>query len=127
MNMALLPSDPVSSPRLPMEVPGAEDASAPLPQTLSPTGVERRRSHREPQMTVATLQPVNGDASVDRQVHVCNLSLGGVGFRSAQRFLPGEMYRITVGTGPLFLNARLRVVSCRARVDGTFDVGAAFS
>lgn len=125
--MALSRPEPVVSPRLPVNLPGAEDVSAPVPQPTSPTGVERRRSHREPQMTVATLQPVNGDASVDRQVHVCNLSLGGVGFRSAQRFLPGETYRITVGTGPLFLNARLRIVSCRARADGTFDVGAAFS
>jgi len=124
--MALTRPDPVSSPRLPAEAPATADVPAHVTQPNSPTGVERRRSHREPQMTVATLQPVNGDASVDRQVHVCNLSLGGVGFRSAQRFLPGEMYRITVGTGPLFLNARLRIVSCRARPDGTFDVGAAF-
>jgi len=122
--MALSPPDPVSSPLLSTALPGIGEAA--LPQPMSPTGTERRRSHREPQMTVATLQPVNGDASVDRQVLVCNLSLGGVGFRSAQRFLPGEMYRITLGSGPLFLNARLRVVSCRARPDGTFDVGAAF-
>jgi hypothetical protein len=123
--MALSRSDPVSSPRLPADdLPAA--AEAPLPQPLSPTGIERRRSHREPQITVATLQPVNGDASVDRQVLVCNLSLGGVGFRSAIRFLAGEMYRITLGTGPLVLNARLRIVSCRVRADGTFDVGAAF-
>jgi hypothetical protein len=93
---------------------------------MLPAGVERRRSTREAQMTVATLQPASGDASVDRQVLVCNLSLGGVGFRAAHRFQSGEVYRITLGTGPLFLNARLRIVSCRARTDGTFDVGAAF-
>ena len=124
--MASSCSDPVSSPRLPADADAPLEGESPLPQPLSPTGVERRRSHREPQMTVATLQPVNGDASVDRQVLVCNLSLGGVGFRSAGRFLPGESYRITLGSGPLFLNARLRIVSCRARPDGTFDVGAAF-
>ena len=123
--MALLHSDPVSSPRLPADP--TTTGAAPASQPVLPAGIERRRSNREPQMTVATLQPVNGDASVDRQVLVCNLSLGGVGFRSAHRFLPQEMYRITVGTGPLFLNARLRIVTCRARPDGTFDVGAAFS
>jgi hypothetical protein len=92
----------------------------------APSGRERRRSNRESQLTVATLQPASGDASVDRPVMVCNLSLGGVGFRAPQRYQSGEIYRITLGAGPLFLNARLRIVSCRARVDGTFDVGAAF-
>lgn len=57
---------------------------------------------------------------------VCNLSLGGVGFRSPQRFAAGESYRITMGAGALFLNARLRIVSCRNRKDGTFDIGAEF-
>jgi hypothetical protein len=126
--MALSRPESVNSPRMP---PSGAESRATLEdatdfQPVLPTGTERRRSNREPQTTVATLQPVNGDASVDRQVLVFNLSLGGVGFRAAVRFLPGESYRITLGTGPLFLNARLRIVSCRARPDGTFDVGAAF-
>ena len=87
---------------------------------------ERRRSPREQHLTAATLQPANGDASVEHQVLVCNLSLGGVGFRSHERFRVGETYRITLGTGPLFLNARIRIVNLRQRRDGTTDVGAEF-
>ena len=100
---------------------------APAVQTQSlPAGVDRRHFAREDQQTVATLQPANGDASADRQVLVRNLSLGGVGFRAGCRFQAGETYRITLTSGALFLNARLRIVNCRARTDGTFDVGAAF-
>lgn len=101
----------------------ADDAGAVVP---ADSPMERRRSARHAELTIATLQPSSGDASCDRQVMVCNLSLGGVGFRSAQRFAPGESYRITLGSGPLFLNARLCIVSCRSRPDGMYDVGAEF-
>ena len=77
-------------------------------------GIDRRRSNRESQLTVATLQPASGDSSVERPVLVCNLSLGGVGFRASQRFQAGEIYRITLGAGPLFLNKGRRRLSSRS-------------
>jgi hypothetical protein len=89
-------------------------------------GPERRRSRRESHFVTATLQPASGDASVDRHVVVFDISLGGVGFRAPYTYRVGTVYRITLGTGPLFLNARLRVVSCRQRDDGMFDIGSAF-
>lgn len=89
-------------------------------------GPDRRRTPRERQAARATLQPASGDATVQEDVVVENLSLGGVGFRSPQRYRPGAVWRITFGTGPLFLNARIRMVSCRDRGDGTFEVGAEF-
>lgn len=87
---------------------------------------ERRRSERQEHLTAATLHPAAGDALVAHHTMVCNLSLGGVGFRSPQRFAPGEVWRITLGNGPLFLNARIRIITCRARPDGTYDLGAEF-
>ena len=100
----------------PAEAPARQDSPVP----------ERRRSARNPHITTATLQPASGDASVDRPVLVCDLSLGGVGLRATHAFKVGSVFRISLGTGPLFLNARIRIVSCRPRPDGMFDVGSAF-
>ena len=95
-------------------------------QSTSYGGPERRRSTREPHFVTVTLQPVSGDASVDSHVLACDLSLGGVGFRSGYALKVGSEYRMTLGNGPLFLNARVKIVSCRHRRDGMYDVGAAF-
>jgi hypothetical protein len=36
------------------------------------------------------------------------------------------MYQMRIGSGPLHLTSRLKVVSSREREDGTWDVGAKF-
>jgi hypothetical protein len=59
-------------------------------------------------------------------VQVQDLSLGGVGFRSSEKFDVGETYRITLGKGPLFLNARVRIVNCRQVAYRLYHVGAEF-
>ena len=76
---------------------------------------------------VASLQPASGDTQIDCQVLVCNLSLGGVGFCCKHKVRVGELYRITLGAGTFFLNARIRIMKVRSRADGQFDVGAAYS
>ena len=63
---------------------------------------------------------------VQEDVRVIDLSLGGVGFESPRLYKPGAVWRITFGTGPLFLNARIRIVSCRQDQTGKFHVGAEF-
>ena len=90
------------------------------------TGPDRRRTPRDPHYVNATLQPASGNAEVDESVLVCNLSLGGVGLICDHRYRTGAVWRITLGQGPLLLNAKVRVVSCRSRSDGRFDVGCAF-
>src|SRR5213596_1030592 len=89
-------------------------APAPLPEK-KPGRVERRRSPREKHIAPAVLQPPCGDASAEAAhgVTVQDLSLGGVGFRASEKFAPGETYRITLGKGPLLLNARVRIISRR--------------
>ena len=91
------------------------------------TGPDRRRNPREPHYVSATLQPASGNAEVDEAVLVCNLSLGGVGLICDHRYRVNSVWRITLGHGPLFLNAKVRVASCRSRPDGRYDVGCAFS
>ena len=90
------------------------------------TGPDRRRSARQPHFVAATMQPPSGNAEVDEAVMVCDLSLGGVGLLCDHRYRLGTVWRITLGNGPLFLNAKVKVVSCRSRGDGRYDVGCAF-
>ena len=105
---------------------------APLPEKKSAAGkkpaVERRRSPREQHIAPAVLQPSSGDATPEAAhgVTVQDLSLGGVGFRGTEKFAPGETYRITLGKGPLLLNARVRIVSCRQVGHRMYHVGAEF-
>jgi hypothetical protein len=100
----------------------------PAPAPLPDKGVERRRSVREKVVAPAVLQPPSGDASIEAAhgVTVQDLSLGGVGFRAAEKFAPGETYRITLGKGPLLLNARVKIVSCRQVGHRQYHVGAEF-
>ena len=100
-------------------------APAPLPEK---PGVERRRSVREKLVAPAVLQPPSGDASAEAAhgVTVQDLSLGGVGFRATEKFAPGETYRITLGKGPMLLNARVKIVSCRQVGHRQYHVGAEF-
>ena len=101
--------------------PGASKEAEPAQYS----GPERRRSPRRPLVAQATLQPASGDASVDRHVMAFDLSLGGVGLQAPHTYKVGAVYRITL-TGPMVLNARVRIVSCRLRRDGMYDVGSAF-
>jgi hypothetical protein len=100
---------------------------APVPLPTKP-GVERRRTPRETHIAPAVLQPPCGDASAEAAhgVTVQDLSLGGVGFRASEKFAPGETYRITLGKGPLLLNARVKIISCRQVGHRMYHVGAEF-
>jgi hypothetical protein len=103
-------------------------ASSASPSSSSGSPVERRRSPREKHIAPAVLQPPSGDASAEAAhgVTVQDLSLGGVGFRATEKFAPGETYRITLGKGPLLLNARVRIISCRQLGHRMYHVGAEF-
>lgn len=92
----------------------------------APAAVERRRSPREKLVAPAVLQPSSGDSTVDRGVQVQDLSLGGVGFVAPEKFDPGEVYRITLGKGPLLLNARVRIISCNKTGHRMYRCGAEF-
>jgi hypothetical protein len=101
-------------------------ATPTAPPAPTPAGIERRRSPREQLVAPAVLQPPSGDASCDRGVQVQDLSLGGVGFRATEQFTPGEIYRITLGKGPLLLNARVRIISCNKTGHRMYRCGAEF-
>jgi hypothetical protein len=89
-------------------------------------GRERRRHPREPHSVPATLHPASGNTDLTEDVMVSDLSIGGVGLICGRRFEKDSFWRITLGNGPLYLNAKLRVVCCRDRADGRYDVGCEF-
>src|SRR5436309_890722 len=87
-------------------------------------GIERRRSSREPVVTLGMLrandpaEPRTIDDIADmfeqpRQVLVTNVSLTGVGFRSPEPIDAEILYLIEIGVGPLHLTSRLRIVRVR--------------
>ena len=90
------------------------------------TGPDRRRNPRHAHFVTATLQPADGNTDLNEQVLVCNLSLGGAGLLCDRRYAVETVWRITLGNGPLFLNAKVSIRSCRQRPDGRFDVGCQF-
>jgi len=92
-----------------------------------PAEQERRRSSRDPYSVVAWLSP---DAETkngrQRQVLVTNLSLHGVGFTASTALDVGAIHWIVVGAGPLRASSRLRVVNCRQKQAGGYEVGGEF-
>jgi hypothetical protein len=93
----------------------------------SSDGPERRRSVREPMVTRGQLRAVMGLQSDPLlEVLVVDVSLHGVGLRSAESLQVGDLYHVEIGAGPLHLTSRARVVRCRLRRDGNFDIGAEF-
>jgi hypothetical protein len=90
-------------------------------------GPDRRRSTREPMVTRGNLRAVTALASESPlEVLVIDVSLHGVGLRSAESLEVGDLYFVEIGAGPLHLTSRARIVRCRLRRDGNFDIGAEF-
>jgi hypothetical protein len=87
---------------------------------------DRRRSHREPVVTVGTLRVASDPTEAGRQVLVSDVSLHGVGMRTTFALEHGEFFHIEIGVGPLHLASRLKVVRVRSLRDGTYDIGGEF-
>jgi PilZ domain len=89
-------------------------------------GRDRRRSHREPVVTVGTIRAFDAPKEPGRQVLVNDVSLHGVGIRTTFRLEIGEFFSIEIGVGPLHLSSHLRVARLRELPDGTYDIGGEF-
>jgi hypothetical protein len=106
--------------------PGAAQKSA-MSDKSDKSGIERRRSTREPVRTPGMLRSLDGgEFDRPRQVLVNNVSLHGVGFRCMERLDSELIYVIEIGVGPLHLTSQLKIVRNRVRPDGTYDIGAEF-
>jgi hypothetical protein len=102
--------------------PGSAD-SASAPSAIKAR--ERRRGTRELLNVLAVLSPKNApDKPLD--VSIVNVSRHGCAFRAPVPFRVGTIYSMRIGTGPLHLASTVRILACRDRADGTYDVGAKF-
>jgi hypothetical protein len=88
----------------------------------------RRRSAREDAQTRGLLRAANPTSGrqTSHEVMITDISLHGVGFRSAFELIEGEFYHIEIGVGPLHLSSRLQVTRCAQRPDGYYDAGGEF-
>jgi hypothetical protein len=101
--------------------------TAPASNAPQKSGIERRRSKREPVTTVGMIRALDADEPErPRQVMVSDVSLHGVGFRCTKKLDAELLYVIEIGVGPLHLTSQFRIVRNRVRPDGTYDVGAEF-
>jgi len=106
--------------------PHAQEISVGLAEVLPKAG-DRRRSHRDPCPALAWLAPQSGKIGArQQQVAVSDLSLHGVGFISDEPLEMDAVHWIVIGTGSLHVSSRARVIACRQREAGGYDVGAEF-
>lgn len=93
---------------------------------LEAEGIDRRRSHREPVVTVGSIRTTGDPKEAGRQVLINDVSLHGVGMRATFELELGQQFSIEIGVGPLHLASRMRVVRVRPLKDGTYDIGGEF-
>lgn len=101
-----------------------------MPKTLEETvtmpddfvTVGRRTGLRSALLAEGTVADPTGDVEAD----VTNVVLHGVSFRSARPLPPGSLLQLRAGGADARLSSSVRVVACRLRSDGTFDVKAEF-
>jgi hypothetical protein len=87
---------------------------------------ERRQSGREAAVTPGLLRSLDEPRSTSQQVLVMDVSLHGVGFRSARKLATGSRFEIEIAEGTLRLTSRLHVVRTVLRLDGTYEIGGEF-
>jgi hypothetical protein len=95
----------------------------------SSTATDDRRRHprRASRRTTATLYAPDGQAGpLGEAVTLVDLSLRGVGFRSAGALAVGKRYGLELRGNWMDLSSRIRVVSCRPGEGGGFEIGAEF-
>jgi hypothetical protein len=95
---------------------------------------------RESHVGTGVLSPVEGPTSDDivsalaskaaceneNQMEVFNVQLQGVGFRSTISLQPGTIRHLRTSSGEAKLTSKVRIISCRLRADGFFDITAEF-
>jgi hypothetical protein len=94
--------------------------------TAVATGSDRRRSQRQSFVSNAWLSPEAGTRGQNHHIVVGDLSLHGIGFSSDEKLDPQAVHWMVLDAGGLRASARLRVATCRANPNGTYECGAEF-
>ncbi len=84
-----------------------------------------RKDMRGLEFPDATL--ADGAEAAGEQLRIADVTLKGVSFRSPVALNPGKVHYLTAkGPNASSLSSVLRIVSCKLRADGEFDVSAEF-
>jgi hypothetical protein len=95
---------------------------------------------RESHVGTGVLSPVEAPSTEDivtaiakaqnpaenQELEIFNVQLQGVGFRSTVPLQPGAIKHLRTTSGDARLTSKVRIISCRLRGDGFFDVTAEF-
>jgi hypothetical protein len=93
----------------------------------SPRPQDRRRSHRTPTGSLATIrQIVNADALNPIHVLIMDVSAGGLGLRCPINMVRGGLFRIDVEDHAEPYSVNVKVVSSRRRRDGSYEIGTRY-
>ena len=88
---------------------------------------DRRRSLRTPHVAEAWIaSPTATSTEEKKEVTALNLSRHGVGFELARPVPVGTFHVIEIEMGDQRLVSEMRIISCRAGENGTYEVGAEF-
>ena len=99
------------------------------PQLSTSTVADDRRKHPRRLATHTTgklYTPGDKDRLPAKSVQMINLSLCGTSFRATEPLVVGQMFGLDIKGNWMTLSSRIRLVSCRAREGGEFEVGAKF-
>jgi hypothetical protein len=75
---------------------------------------------------VTALANAEKPAEVAEELQIFNVQLQGVGFRSTAPLQPGTLRHLRTNSGDARLTSKVRIISCRLRGDGFFDITAEF-
>jgi hypothetical protein len=93
----------------------------------APKGDDRRRNPRTQIGALASLQRiVPGEQMIPLHVLVIDSSEGGIGIRCPVGLIREAPYRISIDHEGETFTAQVRIISCRRRRDGSYDIGARF-
>ena len=95
---------------------------------------------RESHVGTGVLSPVETPSSDDivtalagasapgeaEEMQIFNVQLQGIGFRSTAPLQPGTLKNLRTNSGDARLTSKVRIISCRLRGDGFFDITAEF-
>ena len=95
---------------------------------------------RESHVGTGVLSPVETPSSDDivtalanaekpaeaEEMQIFNVQLQGIGFRSTVPLQPGTLKNLRTNSGDARLTSKVRIISCRLRGDGFFDITAEF-
>lgn len=92
-----------------------------------PDDSDRRRSVRVPHVVEAWISsPTDFEKAEQQEVCSVNLSRHGVAFDNKKDVATGSFWIIEIGFGDQRMISEVRIVSCRERDPGVFEVGAEF-